>query len=598
MSAQQQKYEVNQYTVDSILAWVDAGDIAIPEIQRPFVWEKARVRSLIDSLYKGFPIGYLIVWKNPDVTLKDGTKSLGKKILIDGQQRVTSLAAALLGREITNKRYTKERIRIAFNPAREEFAVQNPAIEKDDSWIPDIAPIMSGKKSVFAALDEYCRKNGGADREKMGRAIENLCGIRAKTLGLIELGQYLDIDAVTTIFERINSEGVRLSKADFAMSKIASYGEFGSNLRKLIDFFCHLAAAPEFYPQLENISDALSPKHLGAIRWLKDETDDLYDPTYSDVLRVALVGGFGRGKMGDLVSMLSGRNFETREFEVQIQEDAFERLEETILRFANEHNFTKFTMIVRSAGFVSPDMIRGTGALNFAYAAYLKLRELGTPQNEIEPFVRRWFVMSLLTSRYSASPETVFDSDIKRIAEDPHKHLRYVEDSELSDAFWNTKLVGELETSSRTSQSLYVFFASQIKAASKGFLSTDITVRDMSAGDGEIHHIFPKAYVKKTHNNRRDYNQIANLVYMQSEINKAVGDKPPSEYFGKVLAQCRGGPRKFGGISDMESLRSNMEQNCIPESAFEMSIGDYHDFLGQRRMLMAGAIRRYYEGLR
>ena len=72
------QYSVNNYSVDNIISWINSGEIAIPEMQRPFVWDSTKVRDLIDSLYKGYPIGYIIIWKNPDVKLKDGTLSIGQ----------------------------------------------------------------------------------------------------------------------------------------------------------------------------------------------------------------------------------------------------------------------------------------------------------------------------------------------------------------------------------------------------------------------------------------------------------------------------------------------------------------------------------------
>lgn len=595
---QSQRYQVNQFDVGSILTWVRTDEMAIPEIQRPFVWNKTKVRNLIDSLYKGYPTGYLIAWRNPNVKLKDGSTSSGKKILIDGQQRVTALTAAVLGRPVVNKEYQKETIKIAFNPITEEFEVQNPAILKDASWIPDIAPIVSGSAGIIQTMRDYCEKNPSSDENKVADIIQNLMRIQSKMLGFIELEPDLDIDTVNVIFERVNSAGVRLSQADFAMSKIAAYGDFGSNLRKLVDYFCKLAIAPEFYSHLETVDrDFVASGYLEKIKWLKDENDDLFDPGYSDLLRIAFTSEFGRGKMSDLVSLLSGRNFETREFESVIQEDTFKRLEKSLLRLVNEANFKKFLMIVRSAGFIDSGMIKSANSLNFAYIAYLKLRELGIRQSEIELFVRKWFVMSMLTGRYSGSPETTFDSDIKSITKDHQSHLKYVEDTELSEAFWNVALVSELEKSNPASPFLNVFFASQIKENDKGFLSTKITVRDMVDEKGDVHHIFPKAYVKKTFNSRKDYNQIANLVYTQSEINIAIKDKPPFEYFGELLRQCNGGDVKYGGIVDVKILKENMRQNCIPESVFDMSVEHYHNFLRQRRVLMAKKIQDYYRSL-
>src|SRR2546426_4568870 len=111
-----QRYSVTQPAIQTIFSWINTGEIAIPEIQRPFVWDATKVRNLLDSLSKGFPVGFLIGWRNPDVKLKDGTSSAGKRILIDGQQRVTALMAALLGMEVLTEDYKKMRIRIAFHP--------------------------------------------------------------------------------------------------------------------------------------------------------------------------------------------------------------------------------------------------------------------------------------------------------------------------------------------------------------------------------------------------------------------------------------------------------------------------------------------------
>ena len=136
-----QRYSVTPHPVETLLTWVKSKEIAIPEIQRPFVWEAVQVRDLLDSLYQGYPVGYLISWRNPTVKLKDGTPAVGKRILIDGQQRVTALMAALLGQEVLNDDYETRRIQIAFNPQEEKFEVSNPAIQKNTAWIHDISKI-------------------------------------------------------------------------------------------------------------------------------------------------------------------------------------------------------------------------------------------------------------------------------------------------------------------------------------------------------------------------------------------------------------------------------------------------------------------------
>jgi hypothetical protein len=593
-----QKYQVNQTLIDGLLSSVRAGDIAIPEIQRPFVWDSTKVRDLMDSLYQGFPIGYLITWRNPDVRLKDGKMSNGKKILIDGQQRVTALTAAILGEYVVDKTYQRIKIKVAFNPVLEKFEVQNPAILKDKVWLPDISQTING--DLFEIAEQYFELNPDVDKKQVRNALTNLVNIPKKQIGLIDLEHELDIETVTEIFIRINSKGVVLSQADFAMSKIASNDTYEGNLlRKAIDYFCHLAIAPEFFKHIVDNDEAFTKTDFfQKMQWLKTENEDLYDPDYTDLIRVAFTSQFNRGRLSDLVSLLSGRNFESRTYEDEIAERSFASLKRGVLNFINETNFKRFLMIIKSAGFISPKMIRSQNVVNFAYILYLKLREMQVSSVKIESHVRKWFVYSILTGRYSGSPESFFDYDIKQIA---HKsfdeYIKEKEDGELSDAFWTAALPQQLDTSVASSPYFHVFLASQVKANDKGFLSRDVLVGDLISLRGDIHHLFPKDYLKKYGLDRSKYNQIANYVYMQSEINIKVGNKAPREYMANIKEQISTSQLTLSGIAHESELYSNLRSNCIPESIIEMDIENYQEFLHQRRMLMAEKLRVYYFGL-
>ncbi|NDP22204.1 MAG: DUF262 domain-containing protein [Paludibacter sp.] len=592
-----QKYSVNQHLIETLLTWVKSGEIAIPEIQRPFVWDSSKVRDLMDSLYQGFPIGYVIAWRNPNVRLKDGSMSEGKKILIDGQQRVTALTAAILGEYVIDKTYKRVKIKIAFNPLLEKFEVQNPAILKDNSWLPNISEAINGEVSILKLVRQYLAQNPEADEDLVEKSFTNLINIPKKQIGIIELAHDLDIETVTEIFIRINSKGVVLSQADFAMSKIASNTDYNGNiLRKAIDYFCHLAISPDFYKHIEdNDKEFAKTEFFQKMKWLKSESEDLYDPSYTDMIRVAFTSQFNRGKLSDLVSLLSGRNFETRTFEDAIAEQSFAKFKVGIMNFMNETNFKRFLMIIKSAGFISPKLIRSQNALNFAYILYLKLKELNVNSVAIESYVRRWFVYSVLTGRYSGSAESFFDFDIKQINNRPFdEYLKEKEEGELSDAFWNASLPQSLDTSVASSPYFNVFLASQVKANDKGFLSKDVLVGDLISLRGDIHHLFPKDYLRKNGLERGKYNQIANYVYMQSEINIKVGNKPPKNYFELINKQIEDDNKLVSGISNHTELIENLKSNCIPESIMNMEIEDYQDFLIQRRKLMAQKIKNYY----
>ncbi|HMJ08031.1 MAG TPA: DUF262 domain-containing protein [Pyrinomonadaceae bacterium] len=590
-----QKYSVNQQLIETLLVWVKSGEIAIPEIQRPFVWDSSKVRDLLDSLYKGYPVGYVIAWKNPNVRLKDGSMSEGKKILIDGQQRVTALTAAILGEYVINKTYERVKIKIAFHPIDERFEVQNPAILKDKTWLPDISQAING--DLFEIAEKYFELNPAVDKKQARAAFSTLINIPKKQIGIIELAHDLDIETVTEIFIRINSKGVVLSQADFAMSKIASNLEFGGNvLRKAIDYFCHLSIAPDFYKNIvDNDTAFAGTDFFRRMQWLKSENEDIYDPEYTDLIRVAFTSQFKRGRLSDLVSLLSGRNFEMRTFEEEIAQDSFEKLTDGVNNFINETNFKRFLMILKSAGFIDSKLIRSRNAVNFAYVIYLTLRDKGESSVSIESFVRRWFVYSILTGRYSGAPESSFDFDIKQIANRSFgDYLVEKEQGELSDAFWNAALPQSLDTSVASSPYFHVFLAAQVRSGDRGFLSQHVSVSDLVSLRGDIHHLFPKDYLKSNGLDRGKYNQIANYAYMQSEINIKVGNKSPKDYFDIVRSQMENGKQLVTGISNEQELTDNLIGNCVPGDIMQMTVDDYPEFLTMRRRLMAMKMRDYY----
>ena len=595
-----QRYSVTPHPIETLLTWVKSGEIAIPEIQRPFVWEATKVRNLLDSLYQGYPVGYLIAWRNPTVKLKDGTPSAGKRILIDGQQRVTALMAALLGREVLTKDYETVRIRIAFHPQEERFEVANPAIRKDAAWIHDVAEVFSPEASLTELTDTYAEKNPAAERRSVSLVLEKLRKIINNHVGVIDLAENLDIETVTEVFIRVNSAGTELSQADFAMSKIAVNETYGGNqLRKAIDYFCHLAVAPEFLRRIEQADKAFAnSEFLQPMRWLKDTTDDIYDPTYTDMLRVAFTSEFGRGKLQDLVALLSGRNFETKQFEEAIVEESFGRLKKGVHAFINRTHFDRMTMILRSAGFVTSALIGGRNAVNFAYILYLRGRAEGMPAADLERLVRRWYAMSILRGRYTGSPETAFDFDIRQIeARGLARYTESVIENELPESFWTGMLPQLMDTSSGQSPYFLAYQAAQVKLGDKGFLSRDITVLDLLMNRSDVHHVYPKKHLKKQGLSRGRYNQIANFVLAQSEINIAIGDKPPAQYFGDLAEQCDGGKKKYGGITEPADLLANLRMSCLPESLVNGEIPAYDDFLEKRRKLMAQKIKTWFEVL-
>ncbi|MDE0272466.1 MAG: hypothetical protein OXP11_14835, partial [Gammaproteobacteria bacterium] len=500
---------------------------------------------------------------------------------------------------IIDKSYRMARIVIAFHVGEERFEVANPAIRRDPAWLADIAELFVSDPDLLDIVESYCASNPNANRRDISRRIQRLQGIRNNLLGLIELNSDLDVETVTEIFVRINSKGERLNAADFAMSKMAANEQYdGHNIRKSIDYFCHLAVRPEAYGDLAKDVDFARTRYFPAMEWLKREKEDLYSPSYTDMLRVAFTSEFGRGRLDDLVALLSGRNFETRKFEEAIANKSFRRLKAAILRFMNETNFKRFVMILRSAGFVNASMIRSTNTVNFAYIIYLTLRELQVKSATIESLVRRWFVMSILTGRYGGSPETAFGVDIRNIRErGAEEYLDAVERAELSNAFWSVGLPQQMDTSVASSPYFNVFLASQVKANDEGFLSSKHDVQTLLQGSSHVHHVFPRNFPKRHGIARGLYNQIANYVVMQGEINIAIGDDPPATYFSALEDQCNGGEALYGGITCADELQVNLDAHCIPPRMDKVRIENYEAFLKKRRILMARKIRDYHRTL-
>lgn len=596
------KFEVNNVSVNTLLGYVKDGTIAIPEIQRPFVWSSTKVRDLIDSLYNGYPVGYIITWKSPDVRLKDGSRSEGKQILIDGQQRITALTASLLGQEVLNNNYKKIRIKIAFNIRTEEFQTLNPAIEAQEEWIPDIAEFMKdGNVNTWEFVNNYSRKFD-IEPNEVNERINKLVQIKNISIGRIELGASLDIDTVTEIFIRINSAGVVLSQADFAMSKISVNEDYGGNaIRKTIDYFCHFAKNPTDYDNVKvNDLDFMSSDIANKISWIRNKAEDVYLPSYVDVLRVAFTYKFRRGKLQDLVSLLSGRDFETREYREEIIEDSYRRLRDGVDDFINQTNFERYVMILKSAGVIRGDLIRSQNVINFGYILYLILKEKNIRPDLIEKEVRRWVVMSILTQRYTSSPESAFDYDIRRLnaSEDIIETIDDEINRQLNDTYWTNILVEHFNTSVASSPYWKTFIMAQVKLGDKGFLSKDITVKALIENRGDIHHIFPKNYLQKNgRNNRSQYNQIANFAMLQTEVNIQISDRAPIDYMKTIVEQCNGEENKYGAINDIDDLKKNMQENCIPSGFEQMTEADYENFLKLRRILMARKIRQYFESL-
>lgn len=606
-----EKFTNTSITIKGLLGLIEAKDIAIPEIQRPFVWKNSQVRDLIDSLYKGYPTGYIILWKNPNVKLKDGTISAGKKVVIDGQQRITALMTAVAAHKVFNSEFKECRVKIAFDPfaaldylngnsEAEIFAVQTPAHLKSKRWIPDIADIFSSHFSSWTFIPGYISANPDMSGDNLQKVLNKLKGIETTQIGVIELSEKLDIDVVTDIFIRINSKGTPLSQGDFVMSKMAADEQHGGNtLRKLVDYFSHLAVVPSYYEFIKNNDkNFASTPYLSKLAWLATDKETVYDPGCDDVIRVAFMHKLKRAKLANLVQLLTGRDFETREFREQIVEDTFTQMYEGVLNVISQHNFTQFMITIKAAGFISSKLVNSNMALDFAYTVHLLLQDSNVPVAERKRIVQKWYVMSVLTGRYSSSPESAFARDIRQITEQGiPAMLKSIEDATLSENFWRVAVPQNLSMTSTNNPTYLVYLAAQVYFNDCSLLSSNITVRELILLGGDVHHVFPKKYLIDNGYSKNQYNQDGNYAYLDRPVNESIGKKSPKVYFQEALTQCNTKNAVCGSIIDKDQLYNNLEMNCIPADVLNMDYHDYNGFLEKRRSMMAAKIRRYYESL-
>lgn len=595
------KYTVTNIKVGNLLSDAQVGNIAIPEIQRPFVWKRAKVRDLIDSLYKNYPVGYIITWKSPDIKIKDGKTSNGRLILIDGQQRITALSTALNKIEVVNDKYRKERIIISFNPLTEEFKVRDRGTEKGKEWITDIADAMdAGRKYI----NNYLKLNEITDDDECDQIsdrIEKLKQIKNSDVGNITLDASLPIDIVTEIFIRINDAGVKLSQADFTMSKIAIYeknsgDEYGMYLRKYIDYFCELAASPENSSQIEtNDSNFVESRYWDKIKWVVNDENEVYNPTYNDILRVISLVEFNRGKLGELVSLLSGRDFKEKDYKQKIADDSFDKLEKDIEKYTKKANFEHFVQdILWNLGYKEPGLAIAQNAINYAYAMYLRNKDLGVEDSKLKSLIRRLLIISLLTSRHSGSFESQWTADFQRMesANSLEEFVTTLERQNLTDVFWNDTVPSRFDNANVNSLFWTLYTLAQKYLGNQGFLTSTL-VRDMKTA--QVHHIYPKSYLRKNgFSSKNMYNKLANYVYLHDQVNNKVNDYAPEVYMNEVMKYTGTYGNEMKGL---EELKRNLEDNAIPELVKSGNSSNYLLFLKERAVMMSLKIKEYYEKL-
>jgi hypothetical protein len=522
------------YSVSGLVEDILHGDVALPDIQRPFVWGAAKVRDLLDSMYKGFPVGYLLFW---ETGAEAGARQIGvdakqkapRLLIVDGQQRLTSLYAVLTGSKVLKEDYTESRIRIAFRPADATFAVADAAIDKDPEYIPDISPLWApGERKIVirAFLNQLDAKRllSEAERDRLEDSIDRVYDLQNYPLKAVELASTVEEEQVAEIFVRINSEGVSLNQADFILTLMSVFWEKG---RKQLEDFSRGCKTP-------TLSTA-SP-----FNWY-------IQPTPPQILRVSVALAFRRAVLKHVYTLLRGKDIETGRPDPQRREAQFERLQQAQEKVLDLTNWHEFLQCLERAGFRGAKMISSGNALLFSYALWLYGRvDYGVPLDRLREVIARWFFMAHTTSRYAGTFETQFEQDTARLAElqpgDADGYVRVLSkivDDVLTPDYWAITLPNELSTSAAKSPALLAYIAAlNILDADALLSNTKVRSRldpaiTMKKGI-ERHHLFPRAYLRtqlKITDNR-EINQIANMTLVEWADNIAISDDAPSRYRG------------------------------------------------------------------
>lgn len=577
-----------EYDLSGLLHYIDIGDIGLPDIQRPFVWTNAKVRDLFDSMYRGFPVGHFLFWENAQA---NGARHIGtdlkqhsapSRLIVDGQQRLTSLYAVFRGKRVLDDDYRERQIEVAFRPRDGKFEVADAAIRRDSEWIPNISALWASGKSSYQIVKAFLKGLSDKfdlteeDEERISLNLDRLFDLLKYPFTALEVAPSVDEEQVADIFVRINSEGVKLNQADFILTLLSVFWDEG---RQALEAFSRASRQPPLPGQ------AASP------------FNHLIHPDPDQLLRVSIALGFGRGRLKSVYQILRGKDLTTDSFSIARRDEQFAVLKTAQAKVLDLTNWHQFLSALVGAGFRSSEMVSSQSALLYSYAFYLVGRiDYRVPEHRLQKAIGRWFFFSSLTGRYTSSPESVMDSDLSRVRNlmDGDGFLGVLDDliaTELTQDYWAIGLPAALDNSSARNPELFAFVAAQ------NLLGAPVLFSHKKVGDLidpstkpnkkplERHHLFPRAWLERQGVvDLKVVNQMANLTLLEWPENIAISDDPPSDYVPQIR------PR----FSD-EAWRLMNELHAIPNDWERMR---YSDFLASRRELMATIIRRGFERLR
>lgn len=579
------------YELSQLLGDIALGKLALPELQRPFVWNKTAVRDLLDSMYRGFPVGYLMLWNATEVDSKiigvDGKQHTPTEFIVDGQQRLTSLYAVMKGAEVTFKNFSQGHIKLGFRPRDGQFEVADAAIEQDPEFLPNITALWVGEDweviEAFVARLRCSRPDALADgREKLLRtALGRLSGLQDFPFLAVQIGHEVDEEHVAEIFLRVNSGGTELKQADFILTLLSVFRE--QDRRRLEDFARLAKVVP-------GTSTPSPYNHLIA-------------PAADQLLRVAVLVAFQRGRLQSALALLRGASIDSGSVLSNAERNAqLERLTEAIDRALELTSWHEYIKTLMSAGFRRSNEISSQNNVVLVYALFLIGRDYGLSYSELRTPIARYFFMSSLTGRYTGSFETQVTQDVQAFTRATNgreylEQLRQAIATRLTSDYWAITLPQALATTAARGPGLFAYAASLcllnarvppfVEKSADGDHKAAVFLRDLfdpvvqaKKTAVERHHLFPRQYlIGLGINAKRTINQVANLSYVEWPENLDISAVSPAEYWPKYAAQFSSDDRFH---------------HALPVGWERLS---YDQFLEQRRQLLAQVIRRGFESI-
>jgi hypothetical protein len=580
--------------IGDLITQVKSGQIGLPDLQRPFVWQNAKVRDLFDSLLNGLPVGYIMLWQAPD-TYTEKVKDIGednkqfpkpKDILIDGQQRLTALYSSIYGLEVLDKSYQKRRIKISFNPIERVFENWNKSTENNRYYIADISEVFSAhqngkvikfRNDYIAKLNEYRQNHSEEEltdelKEKIENGITELTNILNCTIPSLEINQKADEEIVAEIFVRINSKGQNLNESDFISTLLSVYNQ---EIREKIEDFCQKSHIPNQHTSYNDLIEVESPL----------------------ILRATAAVAFRRARLRYVYQILRGKDLETEEITTERREENIKKFDSAIETVLNLNNWHEFLNILKSSGYINKSIISSKITIIYSYALYLIAKEdYKLPNEELQKLIKKWFFMASVTNYYNeGTTESLVEQllnniKLKKTKDDFVTYINSLIDNRLTEDYFTYTLAGEFENQRTQGPAWFAFVASQVVLGKNILFSTN-KVSDILSPHAsgkktayDYHHLFPKNYLVKNGVTNEEANKRANFVVLDYETNIAISDREPNVYLNEFKT-------KIGETEFAESLKNN----AIPENVIDLG---YAEFIEQRKPLMSDLIKQAWNKIK